>query len=672
MPRATSPKGLLQLPRQNSKGNESALSQVAKVLESHEEELRGVFQDWQNDLNRIQREHVRLCGDLSRRLQAGLQKRTEPETQLTVPEAVPVPVVEAPQLVTSTAWAEPTSPTADSPKRPTPPAISTEVAKVPVQIKHGSSEKNPGSRFGDRITLLYGAERAKQNSVTRNSLDSRKSGRVPGRRPMLDVGALKYCVRSAGCRAVCSIVILANAIFMGLHAQERLQAILVSNGELPDAWEHAETGFAIFFIVELFLRVLGEGRGFLNTEEAPWNLFDAFLVLLSIVDNIMTRIAGSSTLNFTFARTLRIFRFARILRIVRVMRFFYSFRLMVYAVIYSIVSLLWVFVMLLFVMYFFAIFFLNGVGEYFKDGVRSTEDDFVQHLLKCFGTVPNALLSLFMGISGGIDWIELKEPLAEVNSIYGWVFLFYIFFMIFGVLNVVVASFVDSASQISRKDRELVTQNEMERQKQYAANIRRFFHEADVDGTGTLSWEEFEDYLHNPKVQAYFQSFELDVSQARTLFKLLDLDESNDVGIDEFVEGCMRMKGPARSIDVNMLLYESEKMIDRTVEFMAYVEDQFENMVTMASIKDSSTPKVTPLGRSRPRLRSFMGLRAASRHFTAGGGTSPSRHTSRNNTSEQRPGSSARQAGRPVQPLPHSSVRRWHSDMDWLEFEMDV
>merc|ERR1719215_1314620 len=37
----------------------------------------------------------------------------------------------------------------------------------------------------------------------------------------------------------------------------------------------------------------------------------------------------------------------------------------------------------------------------------------------------------------------------------------------------------------------------------------------------------------------------------------------------------MRMKGQARSIDVNMLLYETEKMISKTIDFMEYVEEQF-------------------------------------------------------------------------------------------------
>merc|ERR1712232_1285629 len=114
---------------------------------------------------------------------------------------------------------------------------------------------------------------------------------------------------------------------------------------------------------------------------------------------------------------------------------------MVYSVVYSIVSLLWVFILLLFIMYFFAIFFLNGVVEYFRD-TQDPSSELSKELIRLFGTLEHALQSLFMSISGGIDWGDVMESLTHVNWMYGKIFIFYIFFMIFGVLNVVIASFV--------------------------------------------------------------------------------------------------------------------------------------------------------------------------------------------------------------------------------------
>lgn len=433
-------------------------------------------------------------------------------------------------------------------------------------------------RYSQPIKLLYGVERETQRPTRSNQKPSKKqmikaafARTAESMKTEAKPTAFQEFVRSNQVRGACSTMIMLNALFMGVAAHFELQA-LIKDRSMEKWWEYTEYGFALFFLLELILRLIAERSEFIFSEDCAWNLFDTFLVLLSIIDVALGMFTEAEAVNLSFARSLRIFRFARILRIVRVFRFFYTFRLMVYSVLYSIVSLLWVFVLLAFAIYFFAIFFLNGVAEHFR-GASPKDSEFDDTLLGLFGTLPGTALALFQGISGGLDWDDLMTPLMQLSWVYGVLFFFYIFFMVFGVLNVVMASFVESATQISRKDRELVTRNEMEKNMQYAQSIRRFFHEADEDGTGTLSWEEFEKYLQNDKVQAYFQSFELDVTQARTLFKLLDLDESNDVGIDEFIEGCMRMKGPARSIDVNMLLYESEKFIERQVDFMGFVAE---------------------------------------------------------------------------------------------------
>merc|ERR1712176_831694 len=96
----------------------------------------------------------------------------------------------------------------------------------------------------------------------------------------------------------------------------------------------------------------------------------------------------------------------------------------------------------------------------------------------------------------------------------------------------------------------------------------------DLDKSGTLSWEEFRAHLENQKVRAYFQTLDLDVSQAHVLFALLDADGSNQVTIDEFLDGCMRLKGQAKSIDLNMLLYMNKKVFDQISLFMRCYEQK--------------------------------------------------------------------------------------------------
>merc|ERR1712154_78840 len=141
--------------------------------------------------------------------------------------------------------------------------------------------------------------------------------------------------------------------------------------------------------------------------------------------------------------------------------------------------------------------------------------------------------------------------------------MLYIFFMYFGVLNVVVGAFVHTTQDAANKDREAIVTKELQEVQMYMDKVKEFFLEADVDQSGTLSWSEFKEHMKNNKVKAYFQALDLDVSQAHVLFDLLDPNSNDQVTIEEFIKGCVRLKGHARSIDLNMLLLQSRKLAEQ-------------------------------------------------------------------------------------------------------------
>eukprot|EP00415_Alexandrium_ostenfeldii_P002421 UN2421 len=137
-----------------------------------------------------------------------------------------------------------------------------------------------------------------------------------------------------------------------------------------------------------------------------------------------------------------------------------------------------------------------------------------------------------------------------------------------------MGAFVAATAEISKRDREALVKAEMEEQQAYTRKIKTFFQEADRDRSGMLSWGEFKQHLKIPKVSAYFRALELDVSQAHVLFRLLDRDGSNEVSLDEFLAGCNRLKGRAKSLEVNMLLYENKRLFNRLNDFMEALADQ--------------------------------------------------------------------------------------------------
>jgi len=84
-------------------------------------------------------------------------------------------------------------------------------------------------------------------------------------------------------------------------------------------------------------------------------------------------------------------------------------------------------------------------------------------------------------------------------------------------------------------------------------NLKSLLKEADDDGSGTISWNEFEAFTSDPHIKMYLAAHEIDISQARQIFDLIDCDAEGEVSIDEFVISFMEFKGAAKGADVVIL-----------------------------------------------------------------------------------------------------------------------
>merc|ERR1740121_1496040 len=82
--------------------------------------------------------------------------------------------------------------------------------------------------------------------------------------------------------------------------------------------------------------------------------------------------------------------------------------------------------------------------------------------------------------------------------------------------------------------------------------------ELDTNQSGSLSIDEFQKHIEDEKIQAIFRSRQIDLGQVQTLFELLDVDETGDVDMEEFVQGVLRLKGGATSMDLAVLTYRVE------------------------------------------------------------------------------------------------------------------
>eukprot|EP00415_Alexandrium_ostenfeldii_P001208 UN1208 len=170
-------------------------------------------------------------------------------------------------------------------------------------------------------------------------------------------------------------------------------------------------------------------------------------------------------------------------------------------------------------------------------------------------------------------------------------FIMYVAFTSFAVLNVVTGVFCETAIAGAQEEREEAVTQQMDLKSKLFARLQEIFEDLDMDSSGGLTIDEFEQSLDDERLKAYFASMDLDISEAWNLFKLLDTDGSHIIDIREFVEGCFRLRGSAKSIDIAMLTYESRWMIERFSAFAESVEEQFD--ILRAEMQASSPARLT-------------------------------------------------------------------------------
>lgn len=109
-------------------------------------------------------------------------------------------------------------------------------------------------------------------------------------------------------------------------------------------------------------------------------------------------------------------------------------------------------------------------------------------------------------------------------------------------MNVVTGVFVDSVLASAKADKE-----------QYLLNsARQLFSTAEEE----IDWEAFQKKMDNPQMLDFFKGIDVDPSEAKGIFSLIDADESGSINADEFLNGCVRLHGPSKALETAVLLHE--------------------------------------------------------------------------------------------------------------------
>lgn len=375
---------------------------------------------------------------------------------------------------------------------------------------------------------------------------------------------IKNIVRNDIFQYLSCAVVLANVVFLGVEANFRA---LYWTMTVPDSFKWCELAFCILFGGEILLRMCGKDL-FANRRDWRWDMLDIICLGAQVVDEISEHF-GLLHKYDSAASLIRMLKLLRLGRVARVLELSSDMRMLMVAIFDTMHTMLQAFLLLFVLMYTLSVFLTGAVTEE-KILAQSKNSEVNEHILEVnFGSVPMTMLTLFESVASGLSWKEVITPLW-VQPVMAFVFLFYIAFTLFIVLNIVTGINVESATSAAATDKRKVLMQ----------HLHEFFKRADTEKSGKLTMEKFESMRHDPKLQMFLREVDLDGEEAEDLFKLLDLDGSNEIDADEFVQGCLRLHGPAKAIDLATLMYEWKQWTQEVWEFhAARLEDNVQILV---------------------------------------------------------------------------------------------
>ncbi|MGI9522458.1 MAG: ion transporter [Hyphomicrobiaceae bacterium] len=229
---------------------------------------------------------------------------------------------------------------------------------------------------------------------------------------------LRDILQHSNCeRFIVSILVL-NAITLGLETSSSIM-----ESRFGEILQILDVLFLTIFVLEIFARIFAHGNAFWRD---PWSIFDFSVVAITLVP---------ATGNLSILRALRIIRALRLVSAIP------SVRRVVGSLLAAIPSMGSVILLLLLVNYIFAVM-----------GTKLFEEDFPRH----FGTIGASFFTFFqiMTLEGWAE--EIVRPVMEKYP-WAWiVFVPYIIFVVFAVLNLFIGIIVDAMQHQSDDARDAV------------------------------------------------------------------------------------------------------------------------------------------------------------------------------------------------------------------------
>eukprot|EP00929_Paragymnodinium_shiwhaense_P071546 TRINITY_DN36360_c1_g3_i3.p1 TRINITY_DN36360_c1_g3~~TRINITY_DN36360_c1_g3_i3.p1 ORF type:complete len:595 (+),score=101.16 TRINITY_DN36360_c1_g3_i3:195-1979(+) len=395
---------------------------------------------------------------------------------------------------------------------------------------------------------------------------------------------LDYAIQSPIWDVSVSILLLLNAAFLGIQTD---QAARLACESAPGPAEYC---FCIAFTLELLSRMRVNGAFFfsLGNPDWHWNIFDAFVVfsqifdlMLGLADN-MEHMEGMQDIKSL--RVVRVLRLVRVIRLVRVLHLIGELRSMVNTIVASFRSLFWGLLLLFMLIYIVSVLFLQAVTQHrIAVGDSSLSEEHRRMVHAFYSSLPRTLTCMWAAITGGVEWVQLMEPLTAVSPAMELVFILYIAFVLLAIMNSLTAIFIETAMKTARAEEEAFVA------KSVASHFAKH-HSADW-----ITWQTFQDELDSDELQDLLVALNVDKSAASRIYQMTDSKNSGVLTADQIVHGWTKLQGNATTLDLatHMRRFDEhaqdmEQSLHTIISKLQELHDehlanQFANLVTLGN-----------------------------------------------------------------------------------------
>lgn len=265
---------------------------------------------------------------------------------------------------------------------------------------------------------------------------------------------------------------------------------------------------------------------------------------------------------------------SKILRALRFVNFFNELRVILCALLGSIVSLFWSIVTLAFILFVFSLVIVQAAANYLHDD--QSDLALKEAIRDQVVSVSDTMLTLYKGMSGDSPW-ELHAILAGISPLYGWLYCIFVLFVQFSLMNIVTGVFVEKAMALAKPDWKALSQQNFKDELDTAQEIKQFFAEMDDDGNGLLTVSELNEHLKDPRLASCLDLLGIDISTADYFYDVLGvprgetLEGERAATIPEVVHGIMKLKGRSANLDMHFLLMTINRLTVNQVDLQRSV-----------------------------------------------------------------------------------------------------